>query len=54
MLTLTYVDAQVKITERRVRPLRLEEHHGTHYLVAYCELRDAERTFRLDRIVEIH
>jgi proteasome accessory factor C len=37
-------------TTRVVEPLRLEEHRGAVYLIAYCRLRQAERVFRMDRI----
>jgi hypothetical protein len=39
-------------TRRVVEPLRLETRGGAVYLIAYCRLRQAERVFRLDRIVE--
>jgi len=52
-IDLLYVDTQGAVTQRRVRPLRLEERWGRHYLVALCELRRDERSFRLDRIVEV-
>jgi proteasome accessory factor C len=35
---------------RTVRPLALEQHADVWYLRAYCLLRNAERTFRVDRI----
>jgi hypothetical protein len=38
---------------RRLQPRRLEWRGDTPYLVAYCQLRLAERTFRLDRILEL-
>ena len=37
-------------TERTITPLYPSEHHGVGYLVAYCHLRNDQRTFRLDRI----
>ncbi len=49
-------DAQ---TDRVVEPLRLEWRGAAYapgdvpYLIAYCRLRQAERVFRVDRIVEI-
>jgi hypothetical protein len=49
---ITYVDTHGRTTYRHIRPLRLEEHDGREILVAHCELRDAERHFRLDRIVD--
>lgn len=52
-LTLTYADAQGRVTRRRVQPLRLDTHWRRPLLVAYCELRQDQRTFRLDRIVAV-
>jgi len=40
------------ITTRVVKPLRLEAAQNRVYLVAYCKLRGAERTFRTDRIIQ--
>jgi predicted DNA-binding transcriptional regulator YafY len=37
-------------TRRVISPLYATEHNGNIYLVAYCHLRQAQRTFRLDRI----
>jgi hypothetical protein len=50
---LTYADTQGHVTRRRVRPLHVETRWGRLYLLAYCELRQDERHFRLDRIVEL-
>jgi hypothetical protein len=52
-LTLTYADTRGQVTQRRVRPLHLEARWGRRYLLAFCELRQDERHFRLDRIVEL-
>jgi hypothetical protein len=35
---------------RRIQPLLLEERNGRYYLLAYCHMRRANRTFRVDRI----
>jgi len=40
-------------SRRTVRPLALEQRAGCWYLRAYCSARQAERTFRVDRIVAI-
>jgi len=40
-------------TERVVEPMRLDHRAGAAYLVAYCRLRQQERTFRLDRIERV-
>ena len=37
-------------SQRTVRPLALEQRGDAWYLRAYCAVRDAERTFRVDRI----
>lgn len=49
-LTLAYRDAEEKKTERTVRPLGLWFWGKVWTLVAWCELRDDFRMFRLDRI----
>ena len=36
--------------QRRITPLLVEERGGHVYVVAYCQTRRAQRTFRLDRI----
>ena len=38
---------------RRIRPLAIETDGTRSYLRAYCELAEAERAFRLDRVVEV-
>jgi DNA polymerase-3 subunit epsilon len=40
------------LTRRIIEPRYSTSHGGHDYLVAYCRLRKAQRTFRLDRIVE--
>ena len=50
---MRYVDARGQETERVVRPLRVSARDGVMYLVAHCYRRNAQRTFRLDRIVEM-
>jgi len=52
-LEILYADTGAAVTQRRIRPLRLEERWGRQYVVAYCTLRGDERSFRLDRIVEV-
>ncbi len=49
-LTLAYLDAEGRPTERAVRPLGLWFWGKVWTLVAWCELRDDFRMFRLDRI----
>jgi DNA polymerase III epsilon subunit family exonuclease len=52
-LNLTYVDKGGKRTTRIVTPIQVMGLADYIYLRAYCHLRKEERTFRLDRIVEI-
>lgn len=52
-LELRYVSAWGEETRRVVSPLRVTTYGGHLYLAAFCHLRDEERTFRLDRIVEM-
>ncbi|MFQ6016391.1 MAG: exonuclease domain-containing protein, partial [Anaerolineae bacterium] len=53
-LRLRYVSAQGHETRRIVEPLQVTAYGDYQYLVAYCFLRQEQRTFRLDRIVEMH
>src|SRR5699024_7945619 len=53
-LTIRYSSADRAGTSvRRIRPLRIETSGARSYLLAYCELAQGERRFRLDRIVEL-
>jgi len=52
-LQLRYVSAEGEETRRMVTPLRITAHAGYLYLVAMCHLRQEERTFRLDRILDM-
>ncbi len=48
---ITYYAAEHGAGSRRtIYPLALEEHGDSWYLRAYCAVRGAERTFRVDRI----
>jgi len=42
-----------ELTERVLHPYSVSFRGDAHYLVAYCELRGEERTFRLDRFEEL-
>lgn len=48
-LRIRYVSGKRK-TERVISPLYSTSGEGNTYLIAYCHLRQAQRTFRLDRI----
>jgi len=52
-LKLSYADAEARLTERVVRPLGLWFWGKVWTLVAWCELRDDFRMFRLDRIADV-
>ena len=52
-LTLDYADADARRTNRSVRPLGLWFWGKVWTLVAWCELREDFRMFRLDRIANI-
>jgi hypothetical protein len=42
-----------EVTERIVEPARVEWRGDAAYLIGYCRLRRAERTFRLDRVLDV-
>ncbi len=50
---LRYVDGTGEQTERWVSPLDVRVERDCLYLRAYCHLRNGERSFRLDRVIEI-
>ncbi len=52
-LFLRYKASNAEETQRTVSPLELEYERGHAYLRAFCHLRQDERHFRLDRIVEL-
>ena len=52
-LELRYVSASGRETQRVVSPLRVAAYAGHLYLIAMCHLRNEQRTFRLDRIVQL-
>lgn len=52
-LFVRYVGADGSRTERWVSPIHIEFLRDTVYLRGYCHLRNGERSFRLDRIVEL-
>ncbi|MFO7916502.1 MAG: exonuclease domain-containing protein [Anaerolineae bacterium] len=53
LLRMRYRSTSGTETVRTVRPLALVEQGSRTYLTGHCFLRDAERTFRLDRILEV-
>ena len=52
-LRIRYAGSDGRQSERVVQPLRVTLREQATYLVAYCHLKQEERTFRLDRIVEL-
>lgn len=52
-LELRYVSAMGEETRRVVSPLQVTRYAGYLYLIAFCYLRNEQRTFRLDRIIEM-
>jgi hypothetical protein len=50
VLTISYVDRRGKPSQRMIRPLELEQRHGTWYLIAYCHTRHEERSFAVERL----
>jgi len=50
---MRYVNAAGQETDRTIQPLRVREDRGYQYMVAYCYLKGEQRTFRLDRIIEM-
>jgi DNA polymerase-3 subunit epsilon len=53
VLEIAYVDGKGQETNRKITPLRVQAVKDYVYVVAFCHLRQAERSFRLDRIVAI-
>lgn len=53
-LTFDYLNARGEREARRVDPLRIESVDQDWYLRGWCHLREAVRTFRLDRMLAVH
>jgi DNA polymerase-3 subunit epsilon len=52
-LVINYVDQKGKESRRRITPIQITMMQDYIYINAYCHLRGENRSFRLDRIVEI-
>jgi len=52
-LFIRYIDGRGEASERWITPRQVRAFDDYLYLVSYCHLRDAERSFRLDRIERI-
>lgn len=50
---MEYLDANGRRTERMVVPLQVHRSGGDLTLVAFCHLRQAQRTFKLERVVQL-
>jgi DNA polymerase III epsilon subunit family exonuclease len=50
---MDYLDARQKRTQRIIEPRQLRRFKGELILVAHCQLRGDQRTFKLERIVEL-
>lgn len=52
-LQITYQDQKGRQSKRWITPRQVLTAYNSVYLIAYCHLRESERNFRLDRIVEM-
>lgn len=52
-LFIHYIDGDGKMTQRWITPKQVMGLSDYVYLQAHCHMRNAERSFRLDRIVEV-
>ena len=50
---MEYVDACQRRTHRVIQPLHVRRSNGDLMLVAHCHLRGEQRTFKLDRVVQL-
>jgi DNA polymerase III epsilon subunit family exonuclease len=50
---MEYVDGREQRTQRVIEPLQIRRRAGELVLVAYCQLRNDRRSFKLDRIVQL-
>jgi DNA polymerase-3 subunit epsilon len=50
---MEYLDAQDHRTQRMIEPISVRRFNGELTLVAHCHLRAAQRTFKVDRIVQL-
>jgi DNA polymerase III epsilon subunit family exonuclease len=50
---MEYLDARQARTQRVIVPIHVRRFKGELTLVAHCQLREAQRTFKLDRIVQL-
>lgn len=50
---MEYLDAREQRTQRLIEPISIRRFQGELTLVAHCHLRDAQRTFKIERIVQL-
>lgn len=50
---MIYLDARQSRTERVIEPMHVRRTHGELMLVAHCHLRGEQRTFKIERIVQL-
>jgi DNA polymerase III epsilon subunit family exonuclease len=50
---MDYLDANQQQTQRVIEPHSIRRYRGEVILVAHCQMRNAQRTFKLDRIVRL-
>jgi DNA polymerase III epsilon subunit family exonuclease len=50
---MEYLDGNQQRTQRVIEPLQVRRFKGELLLVAHCQLRNDQRTFKLERIVEL-
>jgi predicted DNA-binding transcriptional regulator YafY len=50
---LHYSSARSEVTERTFDPYGIAYHEGFWYTIGYCHLRQGQRLFRLDRILQV-
>jgi len=50
---MEYLDVADQRTQRLIRPVKIRKSNQELMLVAYCELRKAQRTFKVERIVQL-
>lgn len=50
---MDYLDARQNRTQRVIEPLHIHCRGGEMILIAHCQLRGEQRTFKVDRIVEL-
>jgi DNA polymerase III epsilon subunit family exonuclease len=50
---MEYLDARAQRTQRIIQPLHVRRFRGELVLVGHCQLRDSQRTFKVERIVQL-